>query len=178
VQKLPGVDTLPEGDSEALIRIVSFLTEIGIAVHFETLDAQPLLPGVDIRNGSLIVDVAKLVWPGDLLHEAGHIAVMPAALRGLMSGELSDGPTAPHAGEVEATAWAYAAIVAIGLPPEILFHEGGYQGQSQGLIFTYSCGVYPGAVGLAHAGLTVVKHSATGHEQTMIYPRMLKWLRD
>jgi hypothetical protein len=149
-------------------------------VRLESLFEKSLLPGVDIRNGVLIIDIEKLVWPGDLLHEAGHIAVMPAALRGQMSGELSQGPSAPHAGEVEATAWAYAACTAIGLPPETLFHEGGYQGQSAGLIFTYGCGVYPGAAGLAAAGLTRVAPSvlAASVSPQGAYPKMMRWLRE
>jgi hypothetical protein len=37
-------------------------------------------------NGGLVYDWERLTWPGDLLHEAGHIAVIPAALRPTIGG--------------------------------------------------------------------------------------------
>ena len=93
----------------------------------------------------------------------------------------SSGIIAPSAdgydGEIEATAWAYAATVALGLEPTVLFHEGGYKGYSSSLVTTYTLGVYPGCHGLAMAGLT-----ATGEQARALgvepYPHMLRWLRD
>jgi hypothetical protein len=157
-------------------RILAFLTAIGIEIESELEVARgeelgsEFLPGVAIRGGRLRVDRGRLTWPGDLLHEAGHIAVTPAALRSSLSGELAT--AAPHAGEIEATAWAYAAVVALGLDARVLFHEGGYRGHSEGLVRTYSLGVYPGAAGLVAAGM------ARGRgEAGEPYPAMVRWLR-
>lgn len=139
--------------------------------------ASSFLPGVRIRGGAILFDRTTLRWPGDLLHEAGHVAVTPAAVRGQLDDDVDAAGQAPWASEVEATAWAYAATIHLGLDPAVLFHEGGYRGRSRDLIETFALGGYPGAFGLAEAGLTLVGPEAVrrGHAT---YPRMLAWLRD
>jgi len=156
--------------------IINFLTEIGIVINEESISENSFLPGVRVMRGELLVDVTKLQWPGDLLHEAGHIAVTPRSLRATLSDALDEEQLQAHAGEVEATAWAYAAIVHLGLDPSILFHDGGYHGKSAALIMTYSLGVYPGSHGLASAGMTLIGSDAVSAE-IPAYPNMLKWLR-
>ena len=84
---------------------------------------------------------------------------------------------APHAGEPEATAWAFAAITALGLHPSVLFHSGGYQGKSEGLILTFTSGGYPGAAGLIAAGMALATSQATARGARP-YPSMLRWLRE
>jgi len=58
-------------------KIAKFLNEIGIRTIPAKLDRQTFLPGILIREGQLLVDEEKLAFPGDLLHEAGHLAVAP-----------------------------------------------------------------------------------------------------
>lgn len=157
--------------------ITAFLRGIGIAVRDGVVPDDAFLPGVRVDSGGLIVDRHALAWPGDLLHEAGHIAVTPAADRHRLSDALQGHVEAPHAGEVEATAWAYAATVALGLDPSVLFHAGGYRGKSPALIMTYSLGVYPGCQGLVCAGLTRVGEAARAHGVEP-YPHMIRWLRE
>ncbi|MDQ3817320.1 MAG: hypothetical protein M3362_06475 [Acidobacteriota bacterium] len=158
-------------------RIAEFLNGIGIEVVPQTLDGECFLPGILIEEGRLLVDEAKLKYPGDLLHEAGHLAVAPASLRSSLSGEVLIPGADMDDVEAQSTAWAYAALTHLGLEPRVLFHEGGYRGKSEGLIFTYSIGVYPGAGGLHLLGMT-----ATGEEARRYgvapYPHMQKWLRD
>ncbi len=156
--------------------IVEFLRGIGIDVREGAVPADSFLPGVSVWNGALVFDRAALRWPGDLLHEAGHIAVAPASLRASLSDALDSAGPAPHAGEVEAIAWSYAAVVRLGLDPAVLFHPNGYKGHSAGLIFSYSHGVYPGAFGLAQAGMTAVGAEA-GAAGLATYPSMIRWLR-
>lgn len=156
--------------------IVRFLRGIGIAVREDAVPDDAFLPGLRIESGGLVVDRATLVWPGDLLHEAGHIAVTPAADRHLLTDDLHEQIETPHAGEVEATAWAYAAAVALKLDPSVLFHAGGYHGKSASLILTYSLGVYPGCQGLSEAGMTRVGQVARMHGVEP-YPHMIRWLR-
>lgn len=158
-------------------RITAFLASIGLAPTEGEIPATALLPGVAIVAGGLVADRDRLTWPGDLLHEAGHIAVMPAALRPTLGGTLAENPEVPHAGEPEATAWAWAALVAIGLEPEVLFHEGGYQGRSPGLAFTFSVGGYPGAAGLIASGLALSPAEAASRGLPP-YPHMVRWLRE
>jgi hypothetical protein len=156
--------------------IVAFLRGIGIAVTQGRVPEDAFLPGVRIAEGSLVYDPSALRWPGDLLHEAGHIATTPAAQRHRLSDDLDGQESPEHGGEIEATAWAYAASVALGLDPRVLFHEGGYHGKSAGLILTYGAGVYPGCKGLADAGMTRIGDAA--REQGVApYPHMVRWLR-
>jgi hypothetical protein len=152
-------------------QLLDFLAGIGIEVREGEVPADSFLPGIRLVAGALVVDRAALRWPGDLLHEAGHIATTPAALRTQLDDKLDDDPAIAHRGEAEASAWAWAALTRLGLPAELLFHAGGYHGQSAGLALTYSMGVYPGAAGLARAGMA--KLGGEGG-----YPQMLSWLRD
>lgn len=158
-------------------RLIAFLRDIGLRVDEEPLATPGFLPGVAVRAGGLVVDRGALRWPGDLLHEAGHLAVMPEALRPVQDGALHDCEHVPHAGEAEATAWAYAAACAVGLSARELFHAGGYHGYGEGLAMTYACGVYPGLHGLMQAGMA---HGMT-EAQTLgvaAYPWMRRWLRE
>lgn len=147
--------------------IVAFLRGIGIGVVEGDVPEDSFLPGVRIEGGALVFDRARLTWPGDLLHEAGHIAVTPPSSRASLSEALQPHQEHPDGGEAEATAWAFAACVKIGLPADVLFHRGGYHGRSDALIATYSLGVYPGSAGLARCGMTDVGG----------YPVMRYWLR-
>jgi hypothetical protein len=163
--------------AEALTTILSFLGEIGLRASEGPVPPGSFLPGIRIAHGTLVFDRAALRWPGDLLHEAGHIAVTPASLRPTLDDALDPSHSAPHGGEVEAMAWAYAASVHLELDPKVLFHEGGYHGHSEGLILTYGQGVYPGASGLAEAGMTFAPEDAR-HAGVAPYPRMARWLRE
>jgi hypothetical protein len=157
------------------IKIVAFLNSIGIPVREGPVAADSFLPGLSIINGSLVYDRLSLQWPGDLLHEAGHIATTPTSMRAVLNDSLEPSALVQHAGEAEATAWAYAATVYLGLAPSVLFHLGEYHGKSSSLIATYSCGVYPGCYGLSQAGMTLLGVDATS---TPPYPHMTQWLRD
>lgn len=157
--------------------IVAFLRQIGITVRDGVVGDDAFLPGLVVERGEIVFDAARLTWPGDLLHEAGHIAVTPPAQRHLLPESLSGHPVDAEGGEVEATAWAYAASVALGLDPAVLFHEGGYHGKSAGLVLTYALGVYPGCKGLADNGMTLVGDQARCAGVSP-YPHMQRWLRE
>ena len=157
--------------------ILAFLDEIELPASEGFVPTDSFLPGIRIERGTLVLDRLALRWPGDLLHEAGHIAVTPSALRPALDDALEASVPVPHAGEAEATAWAYAAIARLRLHPSVLFHEGGYRGHSPGLVMSYSCGVYPGAFGLAQAGMTVIGAEAR-QAGVPPYPWMTRWLRE
>lgn len=157
--------------------ILAFLEQIGLTASEGMVPPDSFLPGIRVAQGTLVFDRAAVRWPGDLLHEAGHIAVTPAALRCTLDDALATTSAIPHAGEAEATAWAYAAIVHLQLPPALLFHEGGYRGHSTSLIATFSCGVYPGSFGLSQAGMTL-SSAAAKNGGVPAYPHMTRWLRE
>lgn len=158
-------------------RIAQFLMEIGIEVVPTCIEGECFLPGILVQNGRLLVDEAKLTYPGDLLHEAGHLAVAPSSVRPSLSGEVTIPGADMDIVEAQATAWAYAAIRHLGLEARVLFHEGGYKGSSEGLILTYSLGVYPGAYSLQASGMTATGELARSLDVAP-YPHMLKWMKD
>ncbi len=158
-------------------KIVSFLTEIGIEIVPAKISDETFLPGIAVENGKLFVDEEKLKYPGDLLHEAGHLALATSATRSSLSGEVVLPNENMNEIEIAVIAWGYAAIIFLNIEPRVLFHEEGYHGKSESLILSYSLGVYPGAIQLQDFGMTAICKSA---EESNIapYPNMLKWLRD
>lgn len=172
---MPHADLQTQERVKLARRILVFLQEIGLAVAEAPVPSDSFLPGLRIVQGSLQVDLGQLRWPGDLLHEAGHLAVVPAALRATMDDALAELPPVPHGGEIEATAWAWAALQHLGLPSDVLFHDGGYHGRAQGLRTTFELGVYLGAAGLVSAGLAATPAQASAGSAP--YPHLLAWLR-
>lgn len=157
-----------DGESDMVDRIVAFLRAIGIPVTEDAVAADSFLPSVAVVNGGIVVDRARLQWPGDILHEAGHLAVLPVEARG---GDVPD----DGALELAAMAWSFAAAVELGIAPGVVFHEGGYHGRGPSLAQTYAMGLLIGlpelvAAGMAHGPLTAP-------DGAPIYPAMVRWLR-
>ena len=158
-------------DSAEARQILEFLERVGIPVAVERLGEDTFLPAMRVRGGALVVDPDRLEWPGDMLHEAGHIAVTDPALRPVMD-VVEDDP----GNEMAAIAWSWAALLEIGLAPEILFHPHGYRGGAQAMIDNFSQGRDVGVPMLAYYGLTAERHRAP--ESGMApYPAMTRWLR-
>jgi hypothetical protein len=157
-------------------RIAGFLGEVGIPVEPAEV-ADSFLPGVALDRGGLLVDERRLAHPGDLLHEAGHLAAAPAWARPSLSGTIDVPDLDTSNLEWAAIPWSYAAALAIGIDPTVVFHGGGYRGHSPGLLATFAAGVPIGVHLLEEAGMTATgpRAAALGVEP---YPHMLRWLRD
>jgi hypothetical protein len=155
----------------AAIAIVDWLRRIGLSVRLAPLGEDTFLPGVTLEPGGLIVDPERLLYPGDLLHEAGHLATMLPARRASASGNAG----ADMGDEIAAQTWSYAAAVHLGLPPEIVFHSTGYKGSAATLIETYRDG-NAGVPLLQWMGLTLDRKQAAAISASP-YPHMLRWLR-
>lgn len=154
--------------------ITSFIIGIDLHVNFETINEITFLPGILIRNGELVVDVDKLLYPGDILHEAGHLAVMPPGIRAQMNGDLNMDPV-HQGGELAAIAWSYAACIHLGLDPHIVFHEHGYKGGGADMVKNFRNGQYFGVPLLSWQEMTLEKEKdSTGNEE--VYPKMKSWL--
>ena len=111
-------------------RITCFLDRIGIPWTRATLGDKEFLPGIRLENGVLQFDEQQLSWPGDLLHEAGHIATSPPSLRASLNDKLEVTP----ADEMATLAWSYAAALACEIDSHIVFHEGGYKSDGPHLV--------------------------------------------
>ncbi len=62
----------PASNHELTGKIVTFLRNIGLEVRAGSVENGTVLPGIRVDAGVLVYDPARLQFPGDLLHEAGH----------------------------------------------------------------------------------------------------------
>ncbi|WP_343519307.1 hypothetical protein [Sphingomonas sp.] len=153
-------------------RIVPFLESIGIPVIVDRIAEGTLLTGAMVRRGALVFDPEMLEWPGDLLHEAGHIAVTDPAIRGAQE-EVSPDPGE----ELAAMAWSYAAALAIGIDPKLVFHDGGYHGGGDNYLQSYrNDGTGIGVPMLQYYGMSAEPHQAQALDRAP-FPAMTRWLR-
>ena len=152
-------------------RLVAFAREIGIPVRLGDLPSPTFLPALDIRHGTIWIDETKGLCPGDILHEAGHLAVADAEQRAR--------PTlSPDGGdEMAAIAWSWAAACHLRLAPEVLFHPAGYKGGSAALIDAFSSGRFFGVPLLQYHGMTIEPRRAV-ERGLPPFPHMLRWVRD
>jgi hypothetical protein len=160
-------------DANTTRLIVDFLQQIGLSVQARSIDGIAALPGIDVHEGVLGFELKKLKYPGDLLHEAGHLAVKTPLERPRAISDMGSDP----AEEMMAIAWSYAAALHLGLPPETVFHAEGYRGGSSSLLENFAEGRYLAVPMLQWIGLT---HDEANAERlgTAPYPKMLRWLRE
>ncbi len=156
-------------NSTNLEMCVAFVLEIGLeAVEFP--GASGFLPCVEIVSGKLHFDRNCRI--SDFLHEAGHLAIIPHRFRYLMAGDLEDGIERMfelieaegidfedpvwniymNVSDQEATAWAWAAGVFLGLPGELIIGDDDYEGDGAGIRQMLEDRRYFGINGLSRAG--------------------------
>ncbi|AEA44415.1 hypothetical protein [Fluviicola taffensis] len=154
-------------------KIICFIQEIGIQVVETELPDDCFLPGLAIEKNTILLDSERLKFPGDLLHEAGHLAVTEAELRPLIGTNEMDPEWPSDGDELAAILWSYAALKHLGLEPEVVFHPDGYKNESEWLIQQFQNGNYIGLPLFKWMGFC--SSSEKGTEKP--YPHMLKWLR-
>ena len=143
---------------------------MGVEVRAVALTEPTFLPGLDIRHGAILLDETRLTYPGDLLHEAGHIAVADPA-------ERNQEKLSPNLGDEIATiAWSYAAALHLEIDPTIVFHAGGYRGASAVYVENFDAKRYVGVPLLQLYGMTVEPRFAAAR-QVDPFPHMLRWMR-
>lgn len=147
--------------------LIQFIRSIGIEVTEGEVAAETFVPGIEIVQGSLVIDRKKLLYPGDLLHEAGHIAVTVPGDRAGMNGNVMVNNPEKEGEELAVLLWTYSATVHLQLPPEVVFHPHGYKGQSKWLIESFTSGTYIGLPLLVWMGMT----------DNESYPQLKSWLR-
>lgn len=167
--------TLNLEEKEKLIDLlIGFIREIGLSVIVEPDASHSFLPGVRIRKGTLYVDPNRLLFPGDLLHEAGHLATIPPALRAELDGDLPD--TDLHRGaELMTLAWSYAACVHLGIAVDVVFHKDGYKGEHEYLINLFQNGNYIGLPMLQYYRMAFDQKNAS-ELNIQAFPHMVNWL--
>lgn len=158
-------------------KAIRFLKEIGIPVHFLPIESDCFLPGLSIVNGEIIVDREKLKYPGDIIHEAGHIAVVPAAERMTLNAESIKKREHRDAEEMMVIAWSYAACVHLGIDAGFVFHDYGYKKGGSNIAENFKAGRYIGVPTLQWVGMTLEKKDESEPGKP-VYPAMLQWLRE
>lgn len=180
------------GTESIFTTCVEFLAQIGIHVQ-RVSGITGFLDNVKIEQGIIIVDPIDAAVCGSMLHEAGHIAVVPSMFRHLITGDASesitdamgkyldngenhfDYPENPIArgilqsGECEAIAWSYAAARAIGIDTTLPFRLG-FEGNGLEVHTGLRMGHHFGINGLAAGGMTDLRGGSA-------FPKMHKWMQ-
>jgi hypothetical protein len=168
---------IPKQQMTLFEKAVDFLRSIGIPVHFRSLDGFCFLPGISIVNGEIAVDMEKMKYPGDILHEAGHIAVVPAADRNSLNEESIAKREQRNAEEMMAIAWSYAVCIHLNIDAGFVFHDEGYKGGGSYIADSFKSGQYFGVPMLQWVGMALEKKDEANPEK-LVYPAMLQWLRN
>jgi hypothetical protein len=144
-----------------------FLAEIGISVQEKVIEGETFLPGLQIENGILVYDPQKLLYTGDLLHEAGHIAVTEKEKRDTLNGNVIEDDPNKGGEEMSVMLWTYAVCKKLDIPLDVVFHPHGYKGSNEWLMENYENGTFVGLPLMKWMGLTDDE-----------FPKMIKWVRD
>ncbi|AWI27259.1 hypothetical protein [Flavobacterium pallidum] len=164
-------------DTAEIIKIKVFLEAIGIKLIPKTLPDSTFLRGLDLGPDIVYVDFEKMKYPGDILHEAGHIAVtMPSDRKLIGSIAMPEGwPT--QGDEIAAMLWSFAAAKHLDLPLEFVFHPNGYKGNSAWLIDNFRNKAYIGLPLLEWYGMALSEQKAAAANKQP-FPFMQSWMRE
>ena len=163
-------------NSDAFERSIAFIRSIGITVTERPIEEETFLPGILISQGGIVIDIEKLKYPGDVLHEAGHIAVIPEAERPALHGPDIAARPERASEEMMAIAWSYAACKHLDIDPYFVFHDDGYQGGGNQMADQFAEGKWFGVPMLQYVGMTAEPRMAETLDRPA-YPVMQQWLR-
>lgn len=181
---------------EKLPQVVEALRAIGLDVRMVP-EAIGFLDGVRIEGGALLVAPGCRI--SNLCHEAGHLACLPARYRHLATDDidvlvpvmfedltrLGVDPDSPlyravlQCSDTEATAWAWAFGVHLGLEPETIIEDYQYpdedgNGTGAEVRLQVSMGMHFGVNGLARAGFC----STNRFGRLPVYPKLAFWTQE
>lgn len=159
--------------SKELQKIVGFLNEIGIQLVEKELPDDCFLPGLSIEGTTIFMDPDRMKYPGDILHEAGHIAVTASDIRPFIGTDKMDTTWPSDGEEIVTLLWSYAALKHLKLDPSFVFHPNGYKNQADWLIEQFESGSYIGIPLLEWMGLCYSEEK----NGVPPFPHMLKWMR-
>jgi len=140
------------------------------------IEGPSFLPGLRMHEGTLVIDIDKLMYPGDILHEAGHLATASPDVRATMTDNLPNCDI--HlSGEMMAMSWSYAACRYLGIPPDVVFHQFGYRGGSKTHLKNFAEEHYLALPMMEWTGMAYDKKKAM-QLNVAPYPNMVKWVRE
>ncbi len=176
--------------------VLSFLEKIGIFAEIVPVSGG-FLEKIKILNGGLRIDPDCSIC--DILHEAGHLAIIPNRYRSRFSVNADDSDVwdtvmaeirkanldpdhrlcraVIQCSDQEATAWAWAAGLAIGVDHDLIIEDNNYP-DDNGIMggeyvrLAMENNQWPGINGLMHSGMCDNPRRPDG------FPKMKKWLQD
>ncbi|MBB4861572.1 hypothetical protein HNP46_000383 [Pseudomonas nitritireducens] len=173
---------------------VNFLREIGLTlVEVPSIPNASFLEDVRVVEGTLhYLASAKAC---NLLHEAGHVAIVPAKYRHLMNDDVEVGvkamfqqmeidhvmPGTPEfqaglqVSEAEASAWSWAAGLAAGIPEELIIEDWCFEGEGALQRTRFLSNMHYGVNGLATAGFCRTRE--TDLRPGVVFPELNFWLQ-
>jgi hypothetical protein len=154
---------------EVITRCYEFVRSIGIEIEERPIEGKTFTPGITITRSKIIVDRNGMKYPGDLLHEAGHIALLTEGQRTQLNGDATMGLKETEGYELGVLIWSYFAALKAGIPPEAVFHPDGYKGESEWLLENYGNKKYIGLPLLEW--MKIAKRDETGEV------KIISWLR-
>ncbi len=160
-----------------LNKIVTFLKDIGIDIVEKEMNETTFLPGLGLGPNCIYLDVEKLEYPGDILHEAGHLAVTTPLERHQIGTENQAKDWPSQGEEIATMLWSFAACNHLELPLEFVFHAGGYKGSSNWLMDNFSSGNFIGLPFLEWTQMALSEEKAL-EQNKPAFPKMLKWMRE
>lgn len=163
--------------NELTQRMVDFVTSIGISVKQTILEDGLPIPGISVQNGEMLIDEERLSYPGDILYQAGRIAILPMEERNEYVGKDHPEYMTEATQGMMAMCWAWAALTHLQIAPEVVFHNGGYKGQSMQIIHGYQSGSYMGLPMLQLYEMAYEQHQAYAKGLNP-FPYMYKWVNN
>lgn len=157
-------------NEHTIAKITSFLSEIGLSIKEAELPEKTFVPGIHIENGAIHYDRSRMTYPGDLLHEAGHLALMLPEDRAMANGDLEPGEGMDvNSLEPGAILWSYLALKNLNIDPKIVFHNAGYKGASDWYIENFESGNY--------IALPLLEWMGICERNGNSIPKIKQWLR-
>jgi hypothetical protein len=179
-------------------KIINFATTLGFSIETGPLPSPGVLPGILIMSECrLVYDPDTSRSAGELLHEIGHLAILPQPFRNMAYGDVersisdavdawmmatpfmteepgmipTENPVSRaliQVGDCEAQAWSYSASLECGIDPLSVFHKNAYQGDGRAVVAGLRVSCHAGINGLIAAGMCAPRR----------FPTLTKWLQD
>lgn len=172
-----------------LDKVVAFIDSIGIPIQKGKVPKSSFLPNIAIKRGGIVYN--DEVCTADILHEAGHLAIIPLQYRDICSGDMDksaqkiwnkaqknghmeiDTPIFRQliqASECEAIAWSWAAGKYIGLADEEIITDDPrhFNGEGEEIREYLSLNSHFGINGLRAGGML---------DSVKSYPQLTRWVQ-
>jgi hypothetical protein len=189
-------------DPAAIAKVKAFSESLGIRMRvYRHRWINEFLPGILVWRGGLSVNPSAIKGYDDVLHELGHLAILPSVIRPYARGDVDcsirpyvdswfathdpivgDGAEEPvclalmQAGESEAFAWQYAAQVHLDLKPNLRFQmkDGDSMEWREATDIEVDNELAALSIG-AHFGVHGLQ--ASGMTTKLMFPKMLRWVQ-